>query len=253
MTQNVGITAYGAYLPKLRLDRASIAASHAWAMPGLKGQGKGERTMADWDEDSITMAVEAARDCLQDTDRGTVTGAYLASTTRPFADRQNVGVVAAGLNLGRNITSLDISGSQRAGTSGLIAALRGANDGVTLYTVADTRKAKPASLNEFQFGHGAAALTLGTDGIIANFLGSNTVTAGFVDHFRGSGELWPPRALLALADRASHDLSARSPHPRNWRARHGRPRRQPAPKYAHDDSFVVGASISRPQFRELSP
>ncbi len=188
MTQNVGITAFGAYLPKLRLDRASIAASHAWAMPGLKGQGKGERTMADWDEDSITMAVEAARDCLQDTDRSTITGAQLASTTLPFADRLNVGVVAAGLNLGRNITSMDVSGSQRAGTSGLIAALRGSGDGVMLFMVADTRKAAPASINEFQFGHGAAALTLGVDGVIANFLGSNTVTADFVDHFRGSGQ-----------------------------------------------------------------
>jgi hydroxymethylglutaryl-CoA synthase len=188
VTQNVGITAFGAYLPRLRLDRASIAAAHAWAVPGLKGQGRGERAMADWDEDAITMAVEAARDCLQETDRDTITGAYLASTTLPFADRQNVGVVAAGLNLGRNITSMDITGSQRAGTSGLIAALRSTASGTSLYMAADTRKAKPASTNEFQFGHGAAALTLGTEGIIANFLGSNTVTADFVDHFRGSGE-----------------------------------------------------------------
>lgn len=188
MTQSVGIKAYGAYLPRLRLDRASIAKAHAWAMPGLRGQGEGERSMADWDEDAITMAVEAARDCLQETDRSSITGAYLASTTLPFADRQNVGVVASALNLGRNIKSMDIAGSMRAGTSGLIAALRGAGQGTTLFAAADARKAKPASTNEFQYGHGAAALTLGSEGIVATFMGSNTVTADFVDHFRGAGE-----------------------------------------------------------------
>ena len=80
MTQTVGITAYGAYLPRLRLDRASIAAAHAWAMPGLKGQGRGERSMADWDEDSITMAVEAARDCLRQAKAPGGWGALIATT-----------------------------------------------------------------------------------------------------------------------------------------------------------------------------
>ena len=54
---SVGIQAFGGYVPQLRLDRAAIANAHAWFNPGLKGLGKGERAMANWDEDSITMAV----------------------------------------------------------------------------------------------------------------------------------------------------------------------------------------------------
>ena len=60
----IGIHAYGGYVPQLRLERSAIAGAHAWFNPALKGLGKGQRAMANWDEDSVTMALEAARDCL---------------------------------------------------------------------------------------------------------------------------------------------------------------------------------------------
>ena len=56
-----GITSYAAYIPRLRMARSSIAAAHAWAMPGLKAAGKGERAFCSWDEDAITMSVDAVR------------------------------------------------------------------------------------------------------------------------------------------------------------------------------------------------
>jgi 3-hydroxy-3-methylglutaryl CoA synthase len=30
----------------------------------MMGQAKGERSMANWDEDAVTLAVEAGRDCV---------------------------------------------------------------------------------------------------------------------------------------------------------------------------------------------
>ena len=57
----VGITGYGAYIPRLRLQRAAVVEANKWANPGLAGLAKGERAMANWDEDSVTLAVEAAR------------------------------------------------------------------------------------------------------------------------------------------------------------------------------------------------
>jgi 3-hydroxy-3-methylglutaryl CoA synthase len=98
-----GITSYGAYIPRLRLQRKAIAQANAWFAPGLMGAAKGERSMANWDEDAVTMAVEAARDCLpaQDPiqDRAFVDGLYFASTTMPFSDRQNAGIIAGALSL----------------------------------------------------------------------------------------------------------------------------------------------------------
>lgn len=79
-----GILSYGAYVPRLRLQRKVIADANSWFNAALKGLGKGERAMANWDEDPVTMAVEAARDALVGHDRAGVTAVTLASTTFPF-------------------------------------------------------------------------------------------------------------------------------------------------------------------------
>ena len=79
-----GITAYGAYLPKRRLNRAAIAAANAWMNPALKGLGRGTKAICNWDEDALTMAVEAARDCLTGVDRAKVGSLSFASTTPPL-------------------------------------------------------------------------------------------------------------------------------------------------------------------------
>src|SRR5690606_29975294 len=109
----------------------------------------GERAMANWDEDSVTMAVEAARDCLAGADRTRIASVFLASTTMPFEDRQNAGIAAAALNLPEEVATLDIAGSQRAGTSGLLAALAAAeraDAGEVLFLTADKRATKAGAL-----------------------------------------------------------------------------------------------------------
>ena len=191
----VGITAYGAYIPRRRLQRKAVAAANAWFAPNLVGSARGERAMANWDEDALTMAVEAGRDCLPASDpvagRAFVDAIYFASTTLPFSDRQNAGIVAGALGLADGISSIDIASSQRAGTSALIAALDAVTAGrakAPLLVAADKRKARAASAQELAFGDAAAAFTLGSENVVATFLGSHTLTLDFVDHFRGAGE-----------------------------------------------------------------
>jgi hydroxymethylglutaryl-CoA synthase len=179
----IGITAYGAYLPRRRLNRAAIAAANAWMNPALKGLGKGTRSMCNWDEDSITMAVEAGRDCLSGLDRGAVGSLTLASTTLPFADRHNAGIVLAALTLDENVDSADVAATQRAGTTALIRALR---TGGGLVIASDHRVAKPGSALEMQLGDGAAALLLGRERVIARFLGSHSLARDLVDHYRSA-------------------------------------------------------------------
>jgi 3-hydroxy-3-methylglutaryl CoA synthase len=183
----VGILAYGAYVPQRRLQRAVIAQAHAWFAPALKGLAKGERAIANWDEDAITMAVEAARDCLVDRPRDGVGALTLASTTLPFADRQNAGIVKEALVLNDEISALDAGGSLRAGTSALIHALATAADRETLCVASDRRIGQPGSETEMLSGDAAAALLLGQGDVIAEFIGSHSVTVDFVDHFRAAG------------------------------------------------------------------
>ena len=188
----IGITGYGAYVPRARLQRKAMAEANAWFAPGLRAAAKGERSMANWDEDAVTMAVEAGRDCLPATDpakdRAHVDAVYFASTTMPFADRQNATIVASALNLRDQISTFDVTSSQRCGTSAIIAALDAVKAGRTkssLVVSSDKRKTRAASPQEMAFGDAGAALTVGDGEVIANLVASHSVSADFIDHFRG--------------------------------------------------------------------
>ncbi len=197
MTEAVGIKAFGAYLPRMRLKRAAAAAAHSWAFPSLKGLAKGTRAFADWDEDSVTMGVEAARDTLADRDRSRVDALFLASSTLPFIDRSNAGVVSLALDLPQSLRTLDLTGSLRAGTSALLTALSDHRSRGTLVIASDARKAKPASSQELRYGDAAAAVLVGSGDLIAEFCGAATLNADFVGHYRAEGQkhdyIWEER------------------------------------------------------------
>jgi 3-hydroxy-3-methylglutaryl CoA synthase/uncharacterized OB-fold protein len=183
-----GILSYGAYIPHRRLQRAAIHATNSWFAPNLKGLAKGERSIACWDEDPITMAVEAARDALTGIDRTAVGSVSLASTTLPFIDRSNAGVVKEALNLDDATGAFDLTGSQRAATSGLIQALAAAKGGAAphLAIASEMRRARPASEAEMIHGDAAAALLIGEGDVIATLLGQHSTTIDFVDHYRSA-------------------------------------------------------------------
>lgn len=181
----VGILAFGAFVPLLRLQRSAIVKSVAWFNAGLAGNAKGERALCGSDEDTVTMAVEAARDCMADGDRSAVTRVMLASTTLPFADRQNAGLVKEALNLSNDVGAVDLTGSQRAATSALILACE-SGAGQTLCVASEHAIAKPASEQELVNGDAAAAVLVGEGETVADFVGSHSVSIDFVDHFRAS-------------------------------------------------------------------
>jgi 3-hydroxy-3-methylglutaryl CoA synthase len=220
-----GITSFGAFVPRRRLQRAAIAAAHAWAFPALKGLAKGERSMCGWDEDAITMAVEAGRDCLRGHAAGEVVTLTLASTTAPYADLNNAVFVGAALRLPSSVSATEAGGSTRAGLSALIAACQSDAPGERLVIGSEKRSAKPGSAQEMAVGCGAGAVAIGGgSGVIARFLGSETVSVPFVDHFRKAGadfdytweERWirdegiakiVPRAASRLLDRLGLDAA----------------------------------------------
>jgi hydroxymethylglutaryl-CoA synthase len=186
----VSIRAFGGYLPRLRLQRQAIFNAVGWFNGGLQGLAKGERAIASWDEDAITMAVEAARDCLGDRDRRTVAKLTLASTSLPNIDRQNSTIVKEALNLADDIAAFDVAGSQRAGTSALLDALHAAagGAGATLCIASERGRNRPGSEGEFNAAHAAAAFLIGEGEGAVQFIGGYSVTVDFVDHFRAAGE-----------------------------------------------------------------
>lgn len=219
----IGIVAYGAYVPRLRLARQSIYEANAWYAPGLKAKSRGFRSLANWDEDPITMAVAAARDCMPAADApAMIDGVMLASNTLPFADRLNAGVIAAALDLDESVHAVDVTGTRRAGLSAVAQAVSRckAEAGRILVAGSDLRVTRAASASEMEFGDGAAAVVIGNTDVLAEHLGSAAVTVDFVDHFRAAGEeidyVWEerwirdegvskiaPRAIKAALTKAS--------------------------------------------------
>lgn len=196
----IGITSFGGYIPRLRLNRMSIYQHMGWFAPAIVMVAQGERSFCNWDEDSLTMAVAAGRDCLIGMDKSTVDGLYLCSTTLPFADRLNAGIVKTALNLRDDIVTQDLTSSLRSGTTGLVTALSAVGNGgprSVLVAAADKREAKAAYFYEMWFGDGAAAVLVGDSGVVAEFKGSYSVSYDFVDHFRGAGNrfdyMWEER------------------------------------------------------------
>jgi 3-hydroxy-3-methylglutaryl CoA synthase len=132
------------------------------------------------------MAAEAARDCLRGADAAALTSLHVASTGFPYADLQNSAIVADALRLPAAIRAMDLSGSQRAGTSALLQAFRTGDP--ALVVASDAPVGKPGSVRELSYGAGAAAFAFGRGDLAARLLGAASRTEGFVDHFRANGE-----------------------------------------------------------------
>jgi 3-hydroxy-3-methylglutaryl CoA synthase/uncharacterized OB-fold protein len=184
-----GLLATARYVPRLRLERSEVAAQHRWMAPGLKSLAKGQRAIANWDEDAVTMAVEASRALLAAAPVSGRAELTLASTTHPFADRLNAGIVAAASGLGDATMARDVASSARAALTELIDSLRRPSPDATRIVVASERRlAKPASAQELIFGDGAAAVSVGTGRAIATLVAARSLQADLVDHFRQAGE-----------------------------------------------------------------
>ena len=89
-----GILSYGAYLPYRRLDRSEIR-----PVAGTGG-GRGQRTVASYDEDATTMAVAAARTALAAAPEGAAPSSlWFATVSPPYLDKTNATAVHAALRL----------------------------------------------------------------------------------------------------------------------------------------------------------
>ena len=150
-----GIVSYGAYIPYHRMSREEF--HRAWggfAMPG-------EKAVANFDEDSLTMAVEAARDCLTGLDHRQIDAVFFASTTLPYKEKLGAAIIAAALDLPDEVRTADFAGSLRVGVSALGCALDAVKAGSAkrvLVLVADTRMGAPCGQFIFEFGQGLVEL-----------------------------------------------------------------------------------------------
>ena len=171
-----GITSYGAYVPLWRLSREAI-------MKGLRG----EKAVRNFDEDSTTMAVAAAIDCLKGRDREAIDGLFFASTTAPYKEKQIATTIAAAADLRRDIITADFSNSLRSGTAALRAALDAVRAGTAkqvLVVAADCRMGAPGTDFEQNCGDGAAALLIGDSDVAVDIEAWHSISNELHDIWR---------------------------------------------------------------------
>ena len=176
-----GLVAYGAYVPIYRMSQADIA--KVWG----SGPTKGEKAVANCDEDSITMSVEAGKDCLKGINIETVDALYFGSTTPPYREKRSASIIAAALDLRRDIVTADFGNSLGAGASALKAAFDAVNAGSArnvLVVAADSRIPAPRSSLEPILGDGAAALLIGAEDVSATVEGGYILSSDFLDIWR---------------------------------------------------------------------
>jgi hydroxymethylglutaryl-CoA synthase len=159
----IGILSYGAYIPRTRLPLAAIGGRPA-------KDGGPEKAVAWNDEDAVTLGATAALHCLRGFDRSQVDLLIFASTTLPFQEKQASALVARVLDLPRAVQTSDQTGTTRAGTIALRAAVDAVRAGsahCALVIASDVRLAAPNSGLEANFGDGAAAFLVGDGDAIA--------------------------------------------------------------------------------------
>ena len=175
-----GIRALGTYIPRYRLGKET------------DGWGSSvERAIANFDEDSVTMAVAAGRQCLKGIDREAIDGVLFATTTPPYVEKQCAVIIATALDLRRDIFTADVTGVLRAGTTALkmaVDSITAGSAGQVLVVAADTRLGAPRGGMERNLGDGAAALLLSQDGAVATIEGSHFISENMLDTWRSPGD-----------------------------------------------------------------
>ncbi|MFI5396303.1 MAG: OB-fold domain-containing protein [Candidatus Binatia bacterium] len=177
----IGITAYSAYVPRLRLDRNLIA--RAWGTP----QAAGEIAVANYDEDALTMAAEVGLACAPDGEASAVDALYFASTSAPYREKQVASVVATACDLPRCMQTADFTGSVRAGMSALLAGVHAVRAGArndVLIAAADARLAAPESDIEGLLGDAAAGVRIGSTAVLAEVVDAASVSEEFTHLWR---------------------------------------------------------------------
>lgn len=179
-----GIIGAAGYLPHWRLQRSAIT-------DVLGGAGRGTRTVASYDEDSLTMAVEAGRRVLRSGD-ARPSALWFATTSPTYVEKTNATIAHAALRLDADVLAADAGAGLRGTTAALRSALRSTDPSV-LVIAGDIRTGPAGSPDELTGGDAGAALLVGDDAdgsrVVAEYLGGASATREFIDRWRSPGEL----------------------------------------------------------------
>ena len=183
-----GIVGYGVYVPKYRLKQADAAMPWgSWAA--------GEKAVCGADEDIVTMAAEAGQKAIKHAgvDPSQVGSIYIGTASSPYIEQYVAPILAETLELSPEATMIDYCGSVNSAANALLGCLDAIGAGRIKYGIViatEDRATAPGSEGEVNFGAGAAAFVIGTEGVIADIEGVHTYSTLFTDRWRATKDSW---------------------------------------------------------------
>ncbi len=189
----VGIIGYGAYVPQYRLPASEI--SQVWGKSG--GLPIKEKAVPGLDEDTITMAIEAARNALKraDVDARLLRAVWIGSESHPYAVKPSSTIVAEAIGASAHIQAADLEFACKAGTEAFVAAVGLVGSGMGDYALAigaDTAQGKPGDALEYTTAAGAAAFILGpAEEALAELLSTYSFVTDTPDFWRRAYQHYP--------------------------------------------------------------
>lgn len=183
----VGIVGYGAYVPRYRLPAVEV--SRVWT-GGHGGVPIEEKSVPGLDEDTATIAIEAARNALR---RGQVNAqdlrtVWVGSESHPYAVKPTGTIVAEAIGATPSVSVGDWQFACKAGTEALQAAFGFVGSGMADYALAigaDTAQGRPGDALEYTTAAGGAAYIVGPkEQSLAYLEGSYSFVTDTPDFFR---------------------------------------------------------------------
>jgi hydroxymethylglutaryl-CoA synthase len=190
----VGITGYGAYIPRYRLPASEI--DRIW------NGGEGEapvafKSVAGLDEDTVTIATEAARNALTraEIEPDLLRAVWVGSESHPYAVKPSSTIVAEAIGAGPATLAADLQFACKAGTEALQAGIALVGSGMGDYALAigaDTAQGRPGDALEYTAAAGGSAFILGpAENSLATFEGSYSYVSDTPDFWRRPQQHYP--------------------------------------------------------------
>ncbi len=193
----VGIITYGAYIPRYRIKVEEIA--RVWGANAAEisgGLGVFEKAVPDYDENTATFAVEAARAALarREVDVSEIRAVYVGSESHPYAVKPTAVTVGEAIGATPVMTAADYEFACKAGTAAIQTSMGLVASGMMKYAVAigaDTAQGAPGDALEYTAAAGGAAYVIGNDDPIAEINDTVSFTSDTPDFWRREGEDYP--------------------------------------------------------------
>lgn len=159
----VGITGYGAYVPRFRLPVTEV--SRVWT-DGEGGAPIKEKSVPGLDEDTATMSIEAARNALARAgiDPRLIRAVWVGSESHPYAVKPTSTIVAEAIGAVPTTQAADWEFACKAGTETLQAAFGLVGSHMADYALGigmDAAQGRPGDALEYTAGAGGAAFIIG--------------------------------------------------------------------------------------------